>query len=161
MPQVFSEFSSEPVAAASLGQVYKAKLRPNTAFSPTLSSDDGDDGSTSSGNTEALEVAVKVQRPGITSSVALDMHLIRSAGPVIKAVFGLQSDVVGTVDDWGLGFGEWHARMRGRTVSKDAVSILLDMISLARHFVCLLHVSFERLSQCRNAKSLTASFFPS
>ena len=34
------------------------------------------------------------------------MHLIRSAGPVIKAVFGLQSDVVGTVDDWGLGFGE-------------------------------------------------------
>lgn len=51
-------------------------------------------------------MAVKVQRPGITSSVALDMHLIRSAGPVIKAVFGLQSDVVGTVDDWGLGFGE-------------------------------------------------------
>ena len=62
------------VAAASLGQVFKAKLR---------------DGS---------EVAVKVQRPGILEQVALDMHLLRSVAPIVKKVAGLQSDLEGWLD---------------------------------------------------------------
>ena len=51
---VFSELSNEPVAAASLGQVFKAKLKA-----------------------DGREVAVKVQRPNIMNQVALDMHLLR------------------------------------------------------------------------------------
>ena len=45
MDEIFSEFSEEPVAAASLGQVYRARLR-------------GD----------GREVAIKVQRPDIMVS---------------------------------------------------------------------------------------------
>eukprot|EP00884_Botryococcus_braunii_P007201 jgi/Botrbrau1/16482/Bobra.0142s0076.1 len=52
--EVFSELSPEPIAAASLGQVYRGRLR-------------------STGE----EVAVKVQRPGIGESIALDMLLLR------------------------------------------------------------------------------------
>ncbi|KAG0574287.1 hypothetical protein KC19_VG250800 [Ceratodon purpureus] len=56
LEDVFSEISLEPVAAASLGQVYKARLRSTGEL-----------------------VAVKVQRPGIGDSIALDMFLVRKA----------------------------------------------------------------------------------
>jgi len=47
---IFTEFSSEPVAAASLGQVYRARLKSN-----------------------GKEVAIKVQRPNIINQIAVDM----------------------------------------------------------------------------------------
>ena len=78
---VVSEISPEPVAAASLGQVYKAKLKES-----------------------GQEVAIKVQRPDILEQIALDMHLLRELAPVAKRLFNLNTDTVGTVDAWGLGF---------------------------------------------------------
>lgn len=78
---IFSEFSPEPVAAASLGQVYRARLKSN-----------------------GMEVAVKVQRPNIMTQIALDMHILREAAPVLKSLFNLNTDTVGTVDAWGSGF---------------------------------------------------------
>ena len=70
-----------PVAAASLGQVYKGKLKGS-----------------------GIEVAIKVQRPDITNQIALDMHLLREAAPVAKNTFNLNTDTEGTVDAWGAGF---------------------------------------------------------
>ncbi|PSC69892.1 putative aarF domain-containing kinase chloroplastic [Micractinium conductrix] len=58
--EVYSEITPEPVAAASLGQVYKARLR-------------------STGE----QVAVKVQRPGIGENIAIDMVLLRRLVAVI------------------------------------------------------------------------------
>jgi aarF domain-containing kinase len=55
--ELFSEITPEPVAAASLGQVYKAVLRKT-------------------GET----VAVKVQRPQVLETVSLDLYLAREAG---------------------------------------------------------------------------------
>jgi predicted unusual protein kinase regulating ubiquinone biosynthesis (AarF/ABC1/UbiB family) len=52
--EVFERLSPEPVAAASLGQVYKGTLRANGAV-----------------------VAVKVQRPGVEPQVLLDLYLLR------------------------------------------------------------------------------------
>ena len=49
-----------PVAAASLGQVYRADLRPS----------DG-------GGGEPQRVAIKVQRPDMVSAVSLDLHILR------------------------------------------------------------------------------------
>lgn len=70
-----------PVAAASLGQVYKGKLKGS-----------------------GIEVAIKVQRPDITNQIALDMHLLREAAPVVRRTFDLNTDAEGTVDAWGAGF---------------------------------------------------------
>jgi aarF domain-containing kinase len=51
--QVYAELSPRPIAAASLGQVYKGKLK--------------------TGET----VAVKVQRPGVLETVSIDLFVIR------------------------------------------------------------------------------------
>ena len=56
--EVFASITPEPVAAASLGQVYRATLR------------DAYGGG---------EVAVKVQRPRVLERVALDLYVIREA----------------------------------------------------------------------------------
>jgi predicted unusual protein kinase regulating ubiquinone biosynthesis (AarF/ABC1/UbiB family) len=82
---IFMDLSDEPVAAASLGQVYKARLK------------DGNQ----------TEVAIKVQRPNIMAQIALDMYLIREIAPVLKRTFNLNTDLAGTVDAWGTGFGEF------------------------------------------------------
>jgi predicted unusual protein kinase regulating ubiquinone biosynthesis (AarF/ABC1/UbiB family) len=90
--RVFTDLkpSSVPVAAASLGQVFKANMRR-----PHPSGD---------GTTENVNVAVKVQRPDILSSVSLDLHIIRSIAPVLKKVAGLESDVLSIIDSLGEGF---------------------------------------------------------
>ena len=59
--ELYSEITAEPVAAASLGQVYKAVLK-----------DSGD------------VVAVKVQRPFVLETVSLDLHLIRQIGLFVR-----------------------------------------------------------------------------
>jgi aarF domain-containing kinase len=59
--ELFSEITPEPVAAASLGQVYKATLR-------------------ATGET----VAVKVQRPAVLETVSLDLHLARELGMIAR-----------------------------------------------------------------------------
>lgn len=32
------------------------------------------------------------------------MHVLRQAGPTVKKLFNLNSDLVGIIDDWGKGF---------------------------------------------------------
>jgi aarF domain-containing kinase len=64
--ELFSEITPEPVAAASLGQVYKAVLRET-------------------GET----VAVKVQRPAVLETVSLDLHLARELGMLVRNIPGL------------------------------------------------------------------------
>lgn len=54
LESIYSSISASPIAAASLGQVYKAVLR-----------------------TTGEDVAVKVQRPGIEEAVGLDFYLVR------------------------------------------------------------------------------------
>eukprot|EP00955_Chlamydomonas_euryale_P084492 363970-Chlamydomonas_euryale.AAC.23 len=54
--EAFAELTPEPIAAASLGQVYKGKLKT------------GED------------VAVKVQRPYVLETVTVDLYIIRSMG---------------------------------------------------------------------------------
>jgi len=82
--EVFEEITPEPIASASLGQVYRARLR------------------------DGPEVAVKVQRPGMLEVIALDLHLLRLGAEPIKRILTLTSplntDIVGLIDAWGLGF---------------------------------------------------------
>jgi len=59
--EMFSEFSENPIAAASLAQVYRAKLRET-----------------------GQEVAVKVQRPGALSTVSKDLYVLRRLADVVQ-----------------------------------------------------------------------------
>ncbi|KAK7260159.1 hypothetical protein RIF29_25973 [Crotalaria pallida] len=75
---IFSVISPSPIAAASLGQVYKARLK----YSGKL-------------------VAVKVQRPGIEEAIGLDFYLIRGLGFLInKYVDIITTDVVALIDEF-------------------------------------------------------------
>jgi predicted unusual protein kinase regulating ubiquinone biosynthesis (AarF/ABC1/UbiB family) len=60
---VYAEISAYPIAAASLGQVYKGRLRSGEA------------------------VAIKVQRPDIAAGIALDMYILRGIAIWIRKTF--------------------------------------------------------------------------
>ncbi|KAK9835187.1 hypothetical protein WJX81_004575 [Elliptochloris bilobata] len=61
--EVFSEFGDRPVAAASLAQVYRARVRET-----------------------GQEVAVKIQRPGALSTISKDLYVLRRAVGVYQAL---------------------------------------------------------------------------
>ena len=84
--EVFSEFADEPVAAASLAQVYRAVLRESGEV-----------------------VAVKVQRPGVQSLVSKDLYVLRRAAEVYQGLikrFAPQqrTDYVALLNEWAVGF---------------------------------------------------------
>ncbi|KAF9686543.1 hypothetical protein SADUNF_Sadunf02G0000200 [Salix dunnii] len=90
LDSIFSSISPSPIAAASLGQVYKAQL-------------------TYSGQT----VAVKVQRPGIEEAIGLDFYLIRGLGFFInKYVDIITSDVVALIDEFARREGQNARRFK-------------------------------------------------
>jgi aarF domain-containing kinase len=83
---VYSELSPEPVAAASLAQVYKGTLR-------------------ACGTT----VAVKVQRPGVRGIVSKDLYVLRRAAEVYDGLMKRlaptqQTDYVALLNEWAIGF---------------------------------------------------------
>ncbi|MEH1998497.1 MAG: AarF/ABC1/UbiB kinase family protein [Nostoc sp.] len=79
LPQeVYAELSAQPIAAASLGQVYKGKLKTGE------------------------EVAVKVQRPDLREGITIDLYILRNlAAWVQKKVKRVRSDLVGILDELG------------------------------------------------------------
>ncbi|MEH2234669.1 ABC1 kinase family protein [Nostoc sp.] len=76
--EVYAELSVQPIAAASLGQVYKGKLKTGE------------------------EVAVKVQRPDLREGITIDLYILRNlAAWVQKKVKRVRSDLVGILDELG------------------------------------------------------------
>lgn len=75
---IYAEISPKPVAAASLGQVYKGKLKT------------GED------------VAIKVQRPDLLARISLDLYIARRlAAWAMKNVKRIRSDLVAIADEFG------------------------------------------------------------
>ncbi|MGD1907966.1 MAG: ABC1 kinase family protein [Leptolyngbyaceae cyanobacterium] len=76
--EIYEEISLKPVAAASLGQVYKGKLK--------------------TGET----VAIKVQRPGLAQRITLDLYILRQLAQwITNRVEQVRSDLVGIMDEFG------------------------------------------------------------
>ncbi len=95
---IYAELSTDPVAAASLGQVYQGKL-------PT-----------------GEIVAVKVQRPGLAESIALDIYLLRRLAFWAKTnIKRIRSDLVGIMDEFGSRiFEEMDYNQEGRNAERFA-----------------------------------------
>ena len=76
--ELFAEISESPIAAASLGQVYKGRLHSGE------------------------EVAIKVQRPGLAEQIALDIFLLRGLAVWVQDTFKekVRTDVVGILDEF-------------------------------------------------------------
>ncbi|KAM4123408.1 hypothetical protein ACB094_01G157600 [Castanea mollissima] len=75
--EIFSEISPEPIAAASLGQVYQARLRRSGEV-----------------------VAVKVQRPGVQAAISLDILILRFLAGLLRRAGKLNTDLQAVVDEW-------------------------------------------------------------
>ncbi|KAJ3679234.1 hypothetical protein LUZ60_017245 [Juncus effusus] len=73
--EIFADISPQPVAAASLGQVYKAHLKSGEL------------------------VAVKVQRPGMTPSLTLDALLFQMIGGQLKRFATARKDLLVAVNE--------------------------------------------------------------
>ena len=78
--EMYREFSANPIAAASLGQVYKAKLHSGE------------------------EVAVKVQRPNLRPKLSLDLYLMRRIAGWVEPwlPLNLGHDLTLIVDEFGI-----------------------------------------------------------
>ena len=76
--EIFLEIDKEPISAASLGQVHKARLKNEKI------------------------VAVKVQRPGLREQITLDLYIVRNIANWLKNNIGLiRSDLVALIDELG------------------------------------------------------------
>ena len=93
---IYAELSPQPIAAASLGQVYKGRLKTGE------------------------EVAVKVQRPGLNRRISLDIYIMRLlAGFVQDRVKQVRSDLRAIIDELAERiFEETNYNQEGRNADK-------------------------------------------
>ncbi|KAG2569173.1 hypothetical protein PVAP13_7NG387663 [Panicum virgatum] len=137
LDMIFSEISPEPVAAASLGQVYQAKLRSNGKV-----------------------VAVKVQRPGVQAAISLDIYILRFLASLAKKAAKLNTDLPAVLDEWasslfremdyreeprnGLKFRELFGKFRDVSVPE------MYMEQTRRRVLVMEWIEGEKLSEVRD-----------
>jgi predicted unusual protein kinase regulating ubiquinone biosynthesis (AarF/ABC1/UbiB family) len=94
--ELFVELSDAPVAAASLGQVYKGRLKTGE------------------------QVAVKVQRPGLAENITLDVYILRGISAWAMKQFPIiRSDLVGILDEFATRiFEEMDYTQEGRNAER-------------------------------------------
>ena len=94
--EIYAELSSEPIAAASLGQVYRGRLKTGE------------------------EVAVKVQRPGLYRRISLDIYIMRMLAGFVQDNFKfVRSNLRAIIDELAERiFEETNYNQEGRNADK-------------------------------------------
>jgi predicted unusual protein kinase regulating ubiquinone biosynthesis (AarF/ABC1/UbiB family) len=94
--EIYEELSREPIAAASLGQVYKGRLRSGEW------------------------VAVKVQRPDLADQITLDIYILRGLAAWAEKTFPIiHTDLVGILDEFaGRLFEEMDYTQEGKNAER-------------------------------------------
>ena len=141
--QFFTSISEEPVAAASLAQVYLATLN------------DGNN----------TRVAVKVQRPDVLTTVSKDLYVLRRAAEVFQGLverFAPQqkTDYVALLNEWSIGFyteldfnneARNQQRLRDILIEKDVKGVMVPKVYddlCTRRILVSEWVDGVKLSQC-------------
>jgi ubiquinone biosynthesis protein len=113
MEELFTHFEEKPIAAASIGQVYRATLADGTA------------------------VAVKVQRPGVTAAMDLDLDILHVVAERLAnhVQWARDNDVITVVDDFAADLrreldytNEGHSLDRFRTFFADDPSLVFPRV---------------------------------
>ena len=96
--EIYAELSPEPIAAASLGQVYQGKLKTGEL------------------------VAVKVQRPDLMKGITLDLFILRGIATWVQHnIKRVRSDLIGITDELAERiFEEMNYEQEGRNAEKFA-----------------------------------------
>lgn len=103
--EIYDNLTPDPIAAASLGQVYKGNLKET-----------------------GEEVAVKVQRPYVLETVTVDLYVIRKLGMALRDVPAVTTDVVALLDEWAARFfEELDYEREGRNATKFAEQMREDL----------------------------------
>jgi predicted unusual protein kinase regulating ubiquinone biosynthesis (AarF/ABC1/UbiB family) len=76
--EVFDFFYPDPIASASIGQVYKARFKETGRV-----------------------VAIKIQRPDVLETAEIDMFIIQRAAKYLKKRYKLKSDMLGIANEFG------------------------------------------------------------
>ena len=134
--EVFSSISREPIAAASLGQVYRAKLSSSGA-----------------------DVAVKVQRPGVLELVALDLVIGHKGIEIAGAIFpDIRADnIIPVLDEWAFKLYREMDYRREKDVMEQFAVDLSDLSGIVvpqafseattRRVLCTEWIEGEKLSE--------------
>ena len=86
-PPLFEYLSKDPIASASLGQVYRGTMIMHNK------NNDDDDDDDNNGNIVTEDVAVKVQRPDALAIIAIDVQCFR-------IVFDLRATFIDVTEQW-------------------------------------------------------------
>ena len=167
--QLYGELSASPVAAASLGQVYRGTVEPGHATAPVhLSAPDASEAAAAAASngaasrestfsvtraryaralassaaaggdrTQAVgewDVAVKVQRPDLLGSIALDVYVLRLTLGAVRRLAGINSDIRNIADEVGRGlFAELDYRVEASQVRCAARVLHLELSQPKQH----------------------------
>lgn len=145
--QFFTSISQEPVAAASLAQVYKATLADGM-------------------NTT---VAVKVQRPDVLGTVSKDLYVLRRAAEVFQGLINRfapqqRTNYVALLNEWAIGFyteldfqneASNQRRLRQILIDKEVPGIYVPKVFddlCTRRILVSEWVDGKKLSECPPAR---------
>ena len=145
--QFFTSISEEPVAAASLAQVYLATLN------------DGKD----------TKVAIKVQRPEVLGTVSKDLYVLRRAAEVFQGLverFAPQqrTNYVALLNEWSIGFyteldfnneAQNQKRLRQILIDNKIKGVMVPKVYddlCTRRILVSEWVDGKKLSECSNEK---------
>lgn len=84
--------SNRAVASASIGQVYKARIKRGPALEAAI-------GKVEASKWGGKTVAIKVQRPDVAAAASLDMYLLRRTALWLSKIRG--GDLIGIADTFG------------------------------------------------------------
>lgn len=118
----FSYVSEDPVAAASFGQVYKARTH------------------------EGFDVAVKVQRPNLRHIVVRDIYILRIGLGLLQKIAKRKNDIRLYADELGKGFiGELDYNLEA------ANALEFTVISCSELYLDVSHARTRSQSQCQTS----------